>query len=311
MQDSYRKKMSLGQDGNALIQLIVMNAVMFVILKFILSIYWITSASGDTALTTAIYNKNVFQWFVLPAELGKLSTRPWTFLTYMFCDDSVLRFIANMIWLWGFGYILQDIAGNRKIVPIYVYGGIAGAAFYILAYYISPKLHAQIPIPFLIGANPAVMAIAVATTSVAPDYRIFPMINGGIPLWVLTVIYILISFTGIQHGDSGAYIASVAGGAIGFLFIYQMRRQRDWGLWMNNLFDWANDLFNPDKKGKAKNPRDEFYYKVSGTLPYKKIPNITQKRIDDILDKINQQGYRLLTDEEKEILKRAADKEDL
>jgi hypothetical protein len=50
---------------------------------------------------------------------------------------------------------------------------------------------------------------------------------------------------------------------------------------------------------------------VSGTQPYKKIPNITQKRIDDILDKINQQGFRLLTDEEKEILKRAADKEDL
>jgi len=311
MQDSYRKKMSLGQDGNALIQLIVMNAVMFVILKFILSIYWITSASGDAALTTAIYNKNIFQWFVLPAELGKLSTRPWVLLTYMFCDDSVLRFIANMLWLWGFGYILQDIAGNRKIVPIYVYGGIAGAAFYILAYYVFPKLHVQISTAFLVGANPAVMAIAIATTSVAPDYRIFPMINGGIPLWVLTVIYILISFAGIQHGDSGAYIANLTGGGIGFLFIYQMRRQRDWGLWMNHLFDWANDLFNPDKKGKAKNPRDEFYYKVSGTLPYKKIPNITQKRIDDILDKINQQGYRLLTDEEKEILKRAADKEDL
>ncbi len=306
MQDSYRKRMSLGQDGNALIQLIVMNAVMFVILKFIFSIYLLSSSINVDA-----YNKNVFHWFVLPAELGKLSTRPWTLLTYMFCDDSVFRFIANMLWLWGFGYILQDIAGNRKIVPIYVYGGIAGAAFYILAYYIFPKLQVQIPTAFLVGANPAVMAIAVATTSVEPDYRIFPMINGGIPLWVLTVIYILISFAGIPHGDSGAYIASLAGAAIGFLFIYQMRRGRDWGLWMNNLFDWANDLFNPNKKRKAKNPRDEFYYKVSGTQPFKKIPNITQKRIDDILDKINQQGYRLLTDEEKEILKRAADKEDL
>ena len=36
-----------------------------------------------------------------------------------------------------------------------------------------------------------------------------------------------------------------------------------------------------------------------------------EKRIDEILDKINQQGYRFLTDEEKEILKRAADEEDL
>jgi membrane associated rhomboid family serine protease len=305
MEDNYRKRMSLGQDGNALIQLIVLNAVMFVVLKFIFSIYLLTSMNVDA------YNKNVFQWFVFPAELGKLSSRPWTVLTYMFCDDSVFRFIGNMLWLWGFGYILQDLAGNRKLVPVYFYGGLAGALFFILSYYIFPRLQAQLPTAYLIGASPGVIAIAIATTTVAPDYRIFPMINGGIPLWVLTVIYILIDFSTIPHNDSGAYIANIAGAAMGFVFIYQMKKGRDWGLWINNVFDWANDLFNPDRKRKIRYPEDEFYYKVSGTQPYRKIPNITQKRIDDILDKINQQGYRLLTDEEKDILKRAADKEDL
>jgi hypothetical protein len=70
-------------------------------------------------------------------------------------------------------------------------------------------------------------------------------------------------------------------------------------------------LFNPGKMRKTKSTKDEFFYNLSGTQPFKKIPNITQKRIDDILDKINQQGYRFLTDEEKDILKRAAEKEDL
>jgi uncharacterized protein YcgL (UPF0745 family) len=41
------------------------------------------------------------------------------------------------------------------------------------------------------------------------------------------------------------------------------------------------------------------------------MPNITSKRIDEILDKINQQGYHLLTDEEKDILRRAAEEGDL
>ncbi|HVM87536.1 MAG TPA: rhomboid family intramembrane serine protease [Puia sp.] len=305
MEDSYRKKMGLGQDGNALIQLIVLNAVVFVILKFIFSIYLLTS------LDIAAYNKNVFYWFVLPADLEKLSTRPWVVLTFMFSDDSVFRFVANMLWLWGFGYVLQDLAGNRKLIPVYFYGGLAGAVFFILSYYVFPKLQSQIPLVYLVGASPAVIAIAVATTTVAPDYRIFPMINGGIPLWVLTLIYILIDFASISRTGTGAYIANVSGAAMGFLFIYQMKRGNDWGLWINNIFDWANDLFNPDRKRKIRHPKDEFYYKVSGTQPYKKIPNITQKRIDDILDKINQQGYRLLTDEEKDILKRAADKEDL
>ena len=98
---------------------------------------------------------------------------------------------------------------------------------------------------------------------------------------------------------------------MGYLFIYQMRKGKDWSAWMNNFFDWCNELFNPGKKRKGKSQKDEFFYNLSGTQPFKKIPNITQKRIDDILDKINQQGYRFLTDEEKDILKRAAEEEDL
>jgi membrane associated rhomboid family serine protease len=305
MEDNYRKQMGLGQDGNALVKLIVFNAVLFVILKFVYLIFL------STSLNTDAYYKNIFAWFVLPADLGRLSTRPWTLITYMFSDEKVFRFIANMFWLWSFGYIMQDLTGNRKLIPVYIYGGIAGALFYILSYYIFPKLQAQIPFAALVGANPSVLAIAVATTAVAPDYRIFPMINGGIPLWILTLIYILINFSSIGYGDSGVYIANIAAGSFGFLFIYQMKRGKDWSIWMNNFFDWCNDLFDPNKKKKTKSAKDEFYYKVSGTQPYKKIPNITQKRIDDILDKINQQGYRFLTDEEKEILKRAADKEDL
>jgi membrane associated rhomboid family serine protease len=305
MEDSYRKKMGLGQDGNALVQLIVINAVLFVILKFIFVIYALSE------LNLQAYTDNVFNWFVLPAGLEKLSSRPWTLLTYMFSDQHVFRFIGNMFWLWGFGYIMQDMTGNRKLIPIYLYGGFAGALFFLLAFAILPGLKAMLPGAILVGANPAVIAVAIATTTVAPDYRIFPMINGGIPLWILTLVYLLMNFSGIPLGDSAVYMANLAGAAAGFFFIYRLRRGHDGSIWMNQFFDWCNDLFNPNKKKKGRSPKDEFYYKVSGTQPYKKIPNVTQQRIDEILDKINQQGVRFLTDEEKEILKRAADEEDL
>src|ERR1700749_2713344 len=140
MEDNYRKKMTLGQDGNALVQLIVINAVLFAILKFIYVIYKsIESATAD------YHFGNIAPYILLPASLDKLSSRPWTALTYMFADASVFRFIGNMFWLWGFGYILQDLTGNRKLVPIYVYGGIAGAAFFVLSYTIFPKLQSQTP----------------------------------------------------------------------------------------------------------------------------------------------------------------------
>ena len=305
MEDNYRKKMMLGQDGNALVQLVIINAVLFAILGFVHVIYQLNN------LPDSSYEKNVLSWFLLPASSDLLSSRPWTVLTYMFSDQHVFRFIGNMFWLWGFGYILQDLTGNRKLIPIYLYGGIAGALFVVLGYAIFPKLHAQAAVIQLAGANASVIAVAIATTTVAPDYRIFPMINGGIPLWILTTIYLLVDFSTISSGNPGDYIASFAGAGAGFLFIFWLRKGHDGSMWLNQLFDWFNDLFNPDKKKKTRSPKDEFYYKVSGTQPFRKIPNVTQQRIDEILDKINQQGYRFLTDEEKEILNRASDEEDL
>jgi membrane associated rhomboid family serine protease len=290
MEDNYRKKMTLGQDGNALVQLVIINAVLFAILKFIYVIY----KSVDSVTADTHFN-NIASYVLLPASLDKLSSRPWTVLTYMFSDVAVFRFVGNMFWLWAFGYILQDLTGNRKLIPIYLYGGIAGAAFFLLAYGVLPKLHAAAPIDQLAAANASVIAVAIAVTTVAPDYRIFPMINGGIPLWVLTVLYLIINFSTLSIGHTGEYIANLVGAGAGFFFIFRLRRGHDGSIWINNFFDWCNDLFNPDRKRKSRSPKDEFYYKVSGTQPFKKIPNVTQHRID----------------EEKDILKRAADEEDL
>jgi membrane associated rhomboid family serine protease len=304
-EENYRKQMNLGQDGNSLVQLLILNAVLFVVLKFVLVFFLLTNASAEGFFT------HVFNWFILPANPENLAWRPWTIISFMFTDHQPLRFISNMFWLWSFGYILQDLTGNRKLFPIYLYGGLTGAIFFILCHLIFPNLRELINTNTLFGANCSIAAVAIATTVVSPDYRIFPMISGGIPLWILTLIFLLLNFSGIDNGGMATYIAFAASAGSGWLFIYLLRRGRDGSIWINQFFDWVGDLFNPDKRKKSKNKKDEFFYNVSGTQPYKKIPNITQKRIDEILDKINQQGYRFLTIEEKEILKRAAEEEDL
>jgi membrane associated rhomboid family serine protease len=300
-----RNRISLGQEGNALINLIILNAILYVLLKFIYVVYLISD------LNLLAYTNNIAAWFKLPADMSKLSTRPWTVITFMFTHESVWLLLGNLAFLWSFGYILQELTGNRKLIPIYVYGGLAGAFFYVLSYHIFPALQPKIPEAVFFGANASVMAVAVATTTVSPDYRIFPMINGGIPLWILTLLYVIIDFTSITQGDPARYIAHLSGAALGFFFIYQMRKGNDWSEWMNNFFDWVENLFNPDKKNKSISAKDEFFYKVKDAQPYKKTPNVTQKRVDEILDKINQKGFHFLTDEEKDILKRAAKGDDL
>ena len=172
-------------------------------------------------------------------------------------------------------------------------------------------LQPGIPTATLLGSHAAIMAVAIATTSVKPDYRFFPMINGGLPLWAVTMVFFVVDMASVPTGDPAKYLAHLAGGAMGFMFIYQMRKGNDWSVWLNDFFDWVNDLFNPGKKERQRNIKDEFFYKVHGSNPYKRIPNVTQKRIDGILDKINQQGYHLLTDEEKDILRRASNEDEL
>lgn len=303
-QENRRSRLTVGQDGNALITLIAIQLVVFILLAFIKVIYYFSYNSDGLQ----IYRDNILNWVILPANLNTFITRPWTLITHMFVHDNVWHIVANMLWLWGFGYILQDLAGSRKIIPVFLYGSLAGALAYMLAFNLIPVLRQYIDSPAL-GASAGVMAIAIATTVMAPGYRIFPFINGGIPLWVLTMIFVIIDLATIPYNNPGGHVAHLAGAGMGFLFMTMMRKGYDWSIWMNNVYDWVNDLFNPDKPKKGKRTKTELFYK-SGTKPYSKTSNITQQKVDDLLDKINQKGYNSLTDDEKEMLKRAS-KEDI
>lgn len=304
-EDQYKKRILLGQDGNALVLLLAILAIVFCLFKFLWVVYWMSGVGKP------VFEAEIFHWFSFPANLSTLATRPWTILTYMFLHDNPMHLIGNVLWLWAFGYILQDLAGPRKLIPVFIYGGVVGGVFYIIGYNVIPVLVEVAPFHHLIGASAGVMAIAIATTALAPGYRIFPMINGGIPLWVLTLIFVVLDFAMITASNTGDHLAHLAGAATGFLFARQLRRGRDWSGWMNSFFDWVSNLFNPDRRSWKKTAKEELHYQSKGTQPYKRIPNITQKRIDEILDKINQQGYRFLTEEEKEILKRASEDEEL
>jgi membrane associated rhomboid family serine protease len=290
----------LGQDNNALVFLFAINALVFVLINFVKIIYYLSDNSLE------LFYQQILNWFTLPANMDSLSTRPWTILTSMFTQHSIWHFISSMLWLWCFGYIFQDLTGNSKLIPVYLYGGLAGGIVFLLTNNLVPVLSRNILVTEpMLGAGAAIMAIAVATTTLAPDYRIFPLINGGIPLWVLTVIFVAIDFATLASANAGIGAGHLAGGVIGYFFVRQMRRGSDWGAWMHHFVDWVDDLFNPEKKRGKKSQKGKLFYN-SDRKPYEKTPNVTQQRLDTILDKINQQGYQFLTDEEKEFLKKAS-----
>ncbi|MEO6219173.1 MAG: rhomboid family intramembrane serine protease [Ginsengibacter sp.] len=284
--------------------LIGINGVFFIILGLIQVIYYIVQSPVNT------FGNEILPWFVMPAKLSMLVKVPWTFFCSMFTHTGIIITFTNMLWLWAFGSILQNIAGNNKVIPVYIYGGLAGAIIFIISNYAIPQLRGPIGYSTLHGASSSIMAIAVATTALAPDYRFFRMLNGGIPIWVLTLLYIIIDFAGIGSGGAAYHLAHLAGGAAGFLFIIFLRRGHDLSAWMNRFYFWFMNLFNPEKKiVTAQATKEKLFYKTGTQKPFVKRAIITQQRVDEILDKINQKGYHLLSEEEKNILKRAGETE--
>lgn len=300
-----RFKLPLGQDGNALFGLFTLNIIFFLILLTIQVAYFFYQKNAG------LYTAQVVQWFELPASLEKLGERPWTILTYMFSDTggNLMRILSNMLWLWAFGYVLLEMTGNDKIIPIYIYGGLLGGIVFVAANHLIPALQPGVESAALLGANAATMAVAMATTTLSPNHKFFTMIRGGISIWVLMLIYIFIDFAGVASLGAAHSLSHLAGALAGFLFVVFLKRGWDGSVWMNSLYKWALNLFNPYKKTSKTPAKDKIFYKKGNRDPYHKIPNITQQRVDEILDKINQRGYRFLTEEEKEILKKAAEED--
>ncbi len=306
MHQNHKKNILLGQSDNALTWLIIINATVFAGLYFIQLIYQFTFDKADYL---QFFQHNIQNWLTLPASLNTLASRPWTLITYMFVHDSPLGLISTLLWLWVFGYLLQDLAGNNKLFPVYLYGGAIAGVLFIAVMNLIPGLKTNINYaPRFMGGGASVIAIAVAVTALAPRYRLLPMISGGIPLWVLALVFVVIDYSTVVKVDAAFAVAHLGSGLTGFFFIQQLRKGYDWGAWMTSLVTWLDDLFNPAKKHEKQSNKQRLYYKAT-RKPYEKKTEVTQQRVDELLDKINQQGYHMLTDEEKIFLKKASEQD--
>lgn len=292
---------SLGDSQNSLTRLVIINLVVFITLALCRAYFFFFYQ--DTAQIEQIFRQQILQWFALPGQFQQLLYRPWTLLSTMFTNVGVWMVLGNMLWLWAFGFIFQDLSGNRKIVALYLYGGVAGSLGYLLASSILPDATSA---GLFYGAAPSVMAVAIATTMLSPYYRLFPQLMGGFPLWVLTVVYVLVSVATKPLQQPISYLPLLAGGAMGFVFMQLIRMGYDLSDWMNRIFDWANDLFNPEKPKQKKTGIKEIHFYKATRKPFDKKPRLTQERIDALLEKIHQKGMDSLTQEEKEFLERAS-----
>ena len=100
----------------------------------------------------------------------------------------------------------------------------------------------------------------------------------------------------MPQGNAGGELAHLAGAAIGFIFIKQLKRGNDMGKPINQFFGFVKGLFRKQPKVKVT------YNSNSPRRATRKNFKSNQEEIDAILDKISESGYDSLTKEEKQKL---------
>lgn len=274
--------------GSTLIKLIYINAAVFFFIKVLQVVAFLFGFSGITDV--------MLQWLAVPADLPKLLTRPWTLFTYMFLHEGFFHIVFNLLWLYVFGRIFLMYLNEKRLVSLYLVGGLSGAALYILAFNIFPAFQQAVPLSIALGASASVMAIVIAISVYVPNFSINLLLIGPVKLKYIAIFTIVLDVLSIPSSNSGGHIAHLGGALFGYLYIAQFRKGRNITRGFDRFMDRIFAMFKPK-------PRFRVTHNRPGTdIEYNKWKAQRQKRIDEILEKISQNGYESLTKEEKEIL---------
>jgi membrane associated rhomboid family serine protease len=276
------------KEGSALTRLIYINIGVFLLLKIIGVFFYL---AGQPI--------SFVEWLSVPSVTEILIQRPWTPITYMFLHAGFLHLLFNVLGLYWFGQLFLFHFEGKKLLSVYLLGGLMGAAFYIAAYNIFPVFNSVYGL--LMGASASVFAILVAVAFYDPDREIHLFFIGRFPLKYVAGFYVLLSVLSISASNPGGNIAHLGGAFWGWFYIYQLRKGKDMGAGLVKLLDtigeWFGTLLKPRNNMKVtykKPPRDDYKYNAQ--------KNKQQDEINRVLDKIAKSGYESLSKQEKELL---------
>lgn len=300
--DDFRNAFRKG--NNVLAQLILINVVVFVLL---LVAKTILTMAGYAALYEGFSNK-----LQLPASFNTLMFQPWSFFTNFFVHENIFHILFNMLFLYWFGSLVHEYLGNRRLLNIYLLGGMAGGLTYMLAYNFIPYFQNSTQQVLMMGASGASFAVVIAAATLLPNYTFLLLFIGPVRIKYIALFYLVISIGSSIGANAGGNIAHLGGALLGFLFVVQLRKGRDLGSPISAILDFFNSLFVEEEKvapPPRKVPQKSYTasnYSSSSYIKDDDYPN--EDEVDALLDKISSSGYESLSKEEKLRLFRASQK---
>lgn len=238
--------------------------------------YWLVMALAALLHFSDVWTVRLLAF---PGSPLKFITHPWTLLTYMFVQADILQLLFNMLWLVWFGRMLLDTDTPRRLLTLYIGGGIFGAICYLAADVLTFG-----GAGYLLGSSAAILSVMVYTAFRQPDRPVPLFIIGEVRLkWIalVTIIITLIGASGIA-----AHCAHIGGAVFPFILIWWLRLS-------------ANRKKITRRKPKA----------LKGKKPLRPNPspspipiNTLEEELDALLDKIRLSGFDSLSAKEKKRL---------
>ena len=215
-----------------------------------------------------------FQLFGLVPKLIWSEFMIWQPVTYLFFHGGIWHVLINMFVLWMFGSELERLWGKLRFLKYYFITGIGSGIITALL-----NLSSITPV---VGASGAVFGVLMAYGITYPNRTTY--LYGIIPIRsMLFVIAVgLIAFVSSFDGTSRiSHITHLSGMVIGYLIL-----KRRWQF---------NDIWFSIRKKTLEYQIQREERKISHRQEL-------ENNIDKILDKINDQGFKSLSDKEEKQL---------
>ena len=278
------------KSGNGLMRIILVNVFVYLLVNILGE--FLRFSGSDTSL---VY------WLSLPGNVVLAITHIWTLATYMFLHEGLMHILFNMLWLYWIGKIFVEYVGSKKLVSVYLLGGISGGILFLL---VSAVIPLQFYNTFLLGASAGVMAVVISTAVLLPEYTIQLMFLGPVRLKYLALAsFILTSILDLSQ-NTGGKISHIGGALFGMVFMLQYKKGNDISKPITAFLDWVAALFSGSSRIKVSYSRKA----KASDEEYNAGKKAKQERVDTILDKISKAGYESLTKEEKDFLFKASGK---
>ena len=287
--------------NNAVVQIILINLIVFASAR-IFKVFFDLSGATDTFLW-------VFRKLQLPSNIGSFLLQPWSLVTYFFTHYDFFHILFNMLFLFWFGRIIQEFLNSKRVIALYVLGGLAGGLLYMFMYNFIPFYADRVTESMMLGASAGVFAIVVGAAVFMPSYTFFLLFIGPVKIKYIAIFYVFMSFIGSTGSNAGGEIAHLGGAFMGWLYITQLNKGTDIGSWIISFISFVKSMFKPQPKIKVT-------HRSGNRRPTKKATKdkssdsgkTPQAEIDAILDKISEKGYESLSKDEKQKLFNASKK---